>query len=406
MKELNSSVIYKLDSERNLRHSLRRMMFWCKFFGVAPINLNFQTDDRQTIFSFQKCRSNCLFVLHILWSLSILIAIAVSIHYERSFDERDTSSFILKCLYMGEYLFNISNCLLIVIGCHYQRGVYINYFNRIVAIDMEFRECGATTNYSDLDRYVKKFWYCSATFMILATISDLLYYFDWYDFVRSSIIFILSNLLSIVTFIEYFGLLYILKMRYRTITRLLLQLVHQNDERSTKKSFENYTLAVFDVMKTKQNAYQTLTSTMIQRINRLRKIYYDLVMFNEDVHSSFGILIINTTMSSFIVVSTQLYAFYDIARSVDGISDIYLAIYSGVWFILNSVKVLLIVLMNHHVCVEVQFNVLVMCDSCFIALPRGAKSDEFLIFQKSLVTSALYSFKFNKEYRMLQASVS
>ncbi|KAG4069536.1 hypothetical protein HA402_006902 [Bradysia odoriphaga] len=392
MKELNSSLIYKLELERELRRSLRRMIFWCKFFGVAPINLNFQTDAHQNLSFFKILLLNCRFVLHVLWSLLILTAIAISIHYERSFDERDTSSFILKCLYMGEYLFNISNCLLIVIGCHYQRRVYIKYFNRIIDIDMEFRECGVTTNYSQLNGYVKKFWYCSALFMVLATISDLMYYFNLNDFIRSATIFILSNLLTIVTFIAYFGLLYVLKERYKIIQSLLLQLVHQNEELSTRKPVEHYTLAVFDVMNIKKSAYRVPTLTMIQQINRLRKIYYDLAMFNEDINSSFGMLIISTTMSSFIVVSTQLYAFYDIARSRDGISDIYLAIYSGLWFIFNSVKVLLILLLNHHVCVERLRS-------------RGATSREFLIFQKSLVTSALYSFKFNKEYRKLQASL-
>lgn len=356
MKESNLTLIYKLELERNLRRSLQRITFWCKFFGVAPVNLSFEStaEKSQSIFSRQNLKSNFLFVLHVMWSLSILTAISISIYYERSYDERDSTSFILKCLYMGEYLFNIFNCTLIVVGCHYQRRVYNQHFHRIVAIDMEFKECGVTTNYSQLKKYIKKFWYYSASFMLLATISDLMYYFSLKDFVRSAIVFILSNLLTIVTLIEYFGLLYVLKEGYKSICNVLLQLVDQNDEFSKRKSFENHAiLTVFDVMKIRPNAYVDPTLAIIQRLNKLRKIYYDLAMFNEDINTSFGILIISTTMTTFIVVSTQLYAFYDIAKSPDGINDIYLAIYSGLWFIFNSGKVILILLLNHYVCVEV-----------------------------------------------------
>lgn len=353
-KESNSTLIYKLESERNLRHALQRITFWCKFFGVAPVTLNFEpthTHQRQSIFSKENLPSNCRFVLHVLWSVSILTAISVSIYYERSYDERDSTSFILKCLYMGEYLFNIFNCLIIVIGCHYQRRVYSQYFNRIIAIDMELRECGVTNDYSRLDKYIKKFWYCSALFMMVATVSDLMYYFSLKDFVRSAFVFIVSNLLTIVTLIEYFGLLFVLKERYQSICNVLLQLVNQNNSKG--KSYENYTtLILFDMIK--KNAYVDPTVVVMKRLNKLRKIYYDLAMFNEDINESFGILIISIHLTTFIVVSTQLYAFYDIAKSSDGIDNIFLAIYSGLWFIFNSGKVLLILLMNHHVCVEVR----------------------------------------------------
>lgn len=356
MKELNLNLIYKLELENNLRRAVQRITFWCKFFGVTPINLKYEsnTDSYPSIFSKEKPLSNCRFVLHVMWSLLILTAISVCIYYERSYDERDTASFILKCLYMGEYLFNIFNCTLIVVGCHYQRRVYNQYFNRIIGIDMELKECGVTTDYSRLDKYIKKCWYCSALFMMLATISDLLYYFSLKDFVRSAIVFIVSNLLTIVTLIEYFGLLYVLKERYQSICNLLHQLVDQSDELSKKKSIETHaTLTLFDMMKIRQNAYVDPTLAIMQRLNKLRKIFYDLAMFNEDINTSFGILIISITMTTFIVVSTQLYAFYDIAESPDGISDIYLAIYSGLWFFFNSGKVFLILLFNHHVCVEV-----------------------------------------------------
>ncbi len=358
MKELNSTLIYKLDLERNLRRSLQRIMFWCKFFGVAPVNLRFEATTTENIFS----KENCFFILHVVWSLLILIAISICIYFERSYDERDSTSFILKCLYLGEYSFNIFNCSLIVIGCHYQRRMYKNYFNRMIDIDMEFKECGATTDYSRLDKYIKKFWYCSAMFMILSTISDLMYYFSLQDFVRSAILFILSHLLTIVTLIKYFGLLYFLKERYKTICTLLRQLVDQNDEFSKSRSFDHHsTSTLFEMMKIKQNIYVDPALAIVQRINRLRKIYYDLAMFNEDINSSFGILIISTTMTTFIVVSTQLYAFYDIAKSPDGINDINLAVYSGIWFLLNSGKVLLILLLNHHVCVEVKTIEIVFC---------------------------------------------
>lgn len=354
MKELNSSLIYKLELEQNLKRSLQRIIFWCKFFGVAPVNLRLDRTGSETVFSKENLRSNCLFILHITWSVLILTAISICIYYERSYDERDSTSFILKCLYMGEYLFNIFNCTLIVIGCHYQRRMYINYFNRIIDIDMELRECGASTDYSQLRKYIKKFCYCCALFMLLATISDLMYYFNLFDFVRSAIVFIVSNLLTIVTLIEYFALLYVLKERYKIICQLLLKLVNRIDECASRKSCENYaSLTVFDVMKIKQKVYLDSTTEITQQLNRLRKIYYDLAMFNEDINSSFGILIISTTVTTFIVVSTQLFAFYYIAKSADGIDDVYLAIYSGLWFIFNSGKVLLILLLNHHVSVEV-----------------------------------------------------
>lgn len=354
MKELNLKLIYKLELERNLNRSLQRIVFWCKFFGVCPINLNFQYSKETTPTRKENVQSTCLFVLHLMWSLLILTSISISIYYERSYDERDTASFILKCLYMGEYLFNIFNCSLIFIGCHYQQRVYQQYFNKIIDIDMKFHECEVTTDYSKLGKYLKTFWHCSALFMVLATISDLMYYFNLKDFVRSAIVFILSNLLTIVTLIEYFGLLYYLRERYESICDALNHLIEEHNDFSKKKPIEKHaTLTVFDMMKVKQNAYVDPMLATMQQINRLRQIYYDLAIFNEDINSSFGILIISTTMTTFIVISTQLYAFYDIAKSPDGISDTFLAIYSGLWFIFNTVKVFLILLLNHHVCVEV-----------------------------------------------------
>lgn len=280
-------LIYKLNLEKNLKRSLQRTTFWCKFFGVAPINLNFNSSAETQ----NNLQSNCLFVLHIMWSLLILTSISISIYYERSYDERDSSSFILKCLYMGEYLFNIFNCTIIVIGCHYQRQAYKRYFKKIIEIDMEFKECGITTDYSKLEKYLKKFWYCSAMFMALATVSDLLYYFNFKDFIRSAIVFILSHLLTIVTLIEYFGLLYVLKERYQNICIVLNQLIDQSDEFSKKKSFEKlFTLTMHDMVKIKKNAFVDPALAIMQRLNKLRKIYYDLAIFNEDINSSFGIL--------------------------------------------------------------------------------------------------------------------
>lgn len=83
----------------------------------------------------------------------------------------------------------------------------------------------------------------------------------------------------------------------------------------------------------------------------LRKQHAELSRLMTLLNKCFGLLIILTIVAAYIILSTQFYAFYKMTEGFEP-NDIWLTLYTTLWIVLHSGKVLLVLYPINDVCDE------------------------------------------------------
>lgn len=337
MKELNQ--IYKLQSSQDLfRSSLKPLIFLCQIFGVAPVPVSFSQNQ-----NFESFRWRFLKCFHQIWCIWIIIGISTSFYFQHvKFNTIEQYSQIKVLLHIGEYVSIVSTCMACVIGSQMNRNVYNKYFQSLVEIDSKLSDCGSRINFQNLKNFIiKSVAICFLFELVMVSVFAMSFFGEDNSIVRNITLYVIPHIMVLLAIIKYCSLLYAIQERCQNVSVLLkkisFDLLFKKEYRRTQS-----------VMHT-----TTTTNKICHKINCLRLTFLDISKLTTDVNGSFGILIVSILVSTFLILSTEFFAFYEfIERSAP---DLYVPCLSVLWIIFYGGRIIFILRMNHAVNIEVRY---------------------------------------------------
>lgn len=336
MKELDQ--IYKLQSSEELfRSSIKLLIFLCQLFGVAPLPVLFGQHER-----LEAVRWKVFRCFHRIWCGWLIICITTSFYFQHvKFNTIVQYSQIKILLHIGEYVSIISTCTACVIGSQINRNAYNKYFQAIIEIDSKLNECGCRTNFTNLKRFtIKCVAACFLFEFVMVSVFALSLFGEDNSIVRNITLYVIPHIMVLLAIIKYCTLLYAIQERYRSISLLLkkisVDLLFKKEYRQTKTVLQT-----------------AITENKIcQKLNSLRLAFLDIATLTTDVNESFGVLIVSILVSTFLILSTEFFAFYEfIERSAP---DLYEPVLSFLWIIFYGGRISFVLRMNHAVNIEVR----------------------------------------------------
>lgn len=336
---------------QKFHQSIVLFMRVCQLFCAAPLNLKFISSPLDHV---TTRRERCYRYSHAIWCVTVLLCILTSTYFQYLEFDSNELAFLTRILYFGEYISGMVNSAIIIGGCHYQRGRYGNYFHRLVAIDWKIHVAGGKMCYATARLYLRRMLGGYLFFFTVVIITDFMYNrMQARSFFRSSTVYSIPNVISVLALTQYFFLLVCLRLRYRQIIEILTWLP-QDQRRQLNQTpmngkmnlgmaimHANRVSRVFDVVPPPDVTMESM-----------RQVCLDLTDLYSEVNGSFGVLIITTVVSTFLILSIQFYALYTFMENLQR-ENTWLTIYTVLWIILHGGKSFLILYYNNVVNKEV-----------------------------------------------------
>ena len=331
----------KTEKRRNFlqiefNNAIKCFIIWNKVFCSAPVNLEFVSPSKQVFEKTSSSKKNIKLTLHLVWSLLVICCVTTSTYYQNT--EADGSiAFLSRMLYIAEYALGGVNLILIVVGCQYQKKYYLIFFNKFLEVDLNLDKIGLHTNFLKIKRFLNRTLISYSTFFIIVLLIDFLYNkMNIPSFFRSSTVYTLPNVVSLMAVTQYSVGLEIICLKLKMINEYLMKL--------GRRGFKYQNANVISLLTTDFKMYVDHAKIM----NTIRMAHSQLLRLMDDLNESFGILIITTLLASYIILSTQFYAFYTFYEGFVE-NDFSLAIYTFLWIILHGTKIIIIIYSVHNV---------------------------------------------------------
>ncbi|KAJ6636706.1 Gustatory receptor for sugar taste 43a [Pseudolycoriella hygida] len=330
MKVLNE--IYKLQSlEDSFRSSVRPLILLCQMFGVAPLPVSFSQTEKVDGFRWRICGR-----IHQFWCAGIIIAIVTSFYFQHvKFNTIIQYSQIKVLLHIGQYACIIGTCSACVIGSQIQSSSYNKYFQNIIKIDLKLTKWGSRINFVNLKKFIRRcIVLCFSFEVVMVSVFAMSFLGEDNSIVRNIALYIIPHIMVLLTVIKYTSLLYAIQERYQNVNVLL-----------KKVSFD-----LLFKKEYRQKHTPTTENKICQRINGMRLVFLDISKFSADVNGSFGVLVIFILVSTFLILSTEFFAFYEYIEQ--SAPDFYVPVLSLLWIIFYGGRIIFVLRMNHAVNIE------------------------------------------------------
>lgn len=322
---------YRQSIEKDFRESFQYLVLVNQMFCAAPINLR----------SIEpKCFDSIVSAGHLIYGFIICGTVCFATYLQhKHFDA--SIGFLTSVLYMGEYIIGTFNLLLIIVGCQYQKRFYKIFFTRLINVDINLQKCGVQPNLETTRIYLKRSLILYGIFLFAVILVDFLYNDMKVDsFARSSTVYTVPNIVSILALTQYSSVLHFIRDKFRTINEVIVRLI-------TNRSFNdltiNHKLNIISVL-----SLHTGQNGSARVLTILRKQHSELTRLVELLNTCFGLLIVLTLIAAYIILSIQFYAFYRMTEGFDE-NDIWLTLYTCLWVLLHGGKVLLILYPNNDI---------------------------------------------------------
>uniref|UniRef100_A0A2M3ZI42 Gustatory receptor n=1 Tax=Anopheles braziliensis TaxID=58242 RepID=A0A2M3ZI42_9DIPT len=347
---LSNKQLFKSDFQQ----STHRLLRLCQLFGTVPWCVRLYETSKEPARHRWKWR--LIRLANVLESVALMVVVTgatVLQHIEfdcksdfeaAEFDCHKTP-FMTRMLYICEYIMANTVVAMVLVGCHCQRRWYARFAEQLLTIAIEIAGCGGAVDFVRIESFFNRLLACTALYFAGVLLIDFFYNEQQlWAFCRSSAVYTLSNVVNVLGLIQYFYLMYFIFLFYHDMNRLLKGFARQSarsvDRRSTR--LPGYTdvvtpsgTALFD--------YATVLET-------LRKTHLKQYKLIEQVIECFGLLIVLTTVASFVVLSLQFFAIYRATTTRHWTStDTYLLVYTVLWIVLHSAKILMILYPAHLV---------------------------------------------------------
>lgn len=328
---------YRKNVEKEFYKSFETFLRLSQIFCAAPIKLDFLSES-----SILKTFDKVLSITHLMYGFFICSCVCTATYLQHKHFDLEMG-FLSRVLYMGEYIIGTVNLLLVILACQYQRRFYVTFFRRLVNVDINLQKCGVQPNYATTKRYLKRSLIAYASFFVCVIFIDFFYNEMRADsFVRSSTVYTIPNVVSTLALTQYSAVLHYIRDKLKTINAILMQLIMNNSFKEHQQMINNK-LNIISVLS--MNSGQSGTDRIL---NNMRKQHAELSRLTEKLNNCFGILIVLTLLAAYIILSTQFYAFYKMSEGFEE-TEVWLSLYTVLWVILHSGKVLLILYPIHDV---------------------------------------------------------
>lgn len=335
---------------------LRIFLVICQCFGAAPIFLSFVNfSSLSSIPTKRLYRESLKYFLHYAWCTFALCAIisATYFQYEQFDSENNVIIFLTRILYFSEYISGILSTAFIFVGCHYQQNRYGNYFRRFSGTFLKLAIFGVSIDFVETKKTIKRFLFGYSAFFGCVVLTDFMYNrCCWRTFIRTSLVYSMPNIIAAMALAEYFLLLNLLAQCYSKVRQILQKISSVSCEKdfSTQMQFNVLQQELSRLHKSLANRYPLMNDE--QNVEQLRLLCLELNQLHYEITASFGLLIISTIISAFIILSIQFYTLYTIFEGFLK-KDTWLIISTLLWVILHGGKTFLILLFNQFVQDEV-----------------------------------------------------
>lgn len=397
----NSKTFYnKVLLEKQFYASVKILLKLSQLFGAAPINLNIQieslrtqrsrwtsikkpskkknaaqssyTNNNNILLNYDRFKVQTNTFVHRAWCTVIFLALLTAMYSQHQ--EFDVSQrLITRFLYTGVYLMTIVNITITIIGSQWQRHCYSEYIFRFVDIDMQLLGCGGRRkrkSYGELRRFVHILLGIGGAIVGAVIVADMLYnQLIVKYFTRSITIYVVPTVTCLLALSQYVCLLHALNERYADIKMVLQRMSSDvSNKRRASADVDDYrrgdyrmygvlTVMVqsIDASSSSSKGFDSLPYELV--LETLRKVHYELYRLGVDVSGSFGVLVVATVLTTFMILCTQLYAFYTFAEGIQ-VWDVYLFVYTVLWLTLHAGKLYLMLWLNHRVAIQVNLCIL------------------------------------------------
>lgn len=329
---------YRRKTEIQFYNSFKAFIWLNQVFCAAPFCSDLFTSPK----ALKRVHEKFCSVLHLLFGFAVCACVCFAT-YEQSKNHDESMGFLTQILYIAEYIIGTFNLLLVIVGCQYQKKFYAVFFKRLVNVDINLQKCGIQPNYITTKVYLIRSTVVYFVFFISVIIVDFMYNsMHAESFVVSSTVYTIPNIVSTLALTQYATVLHFIRDKLRTINAILRRLVINSNSKDNQNR-----LTIISVLAMDGGRINNLTRVL----DILRKQHAELSRLMELLNDCFGLLIILIIIASYIILSTQFYAFYKISEGFEPV-DVYLTIYTTLWVILHSGKVLLVLYPINDVCDE------------------------------------------------------
>ncbi|XP_049542719.1 putative gustatory receptor 59e, partial [Anopheles darlingi] len=225
------------------------------------------------------------------------------------------------------------------------------FAEQLLTIAVEIASCGGAVDFVRIESFFNRLLACTGLYLAGVLLIDFLYNDQQlWAFCRSSAVYTLTSLVNLLGLIQYFYLMYFIFLFYHDMNRLLKRFAVQSARsvaRPTKRHSLAYRLPGYADVDTSSG---TTLFDYAALLDSLRKTHLKAYTLVEQVNECFGLLIVLTTVASFIVLSLEFFAIYLATTTRHWTStDTYLLVYTVLWIVLHGAKILMILYPAHLV---------------------------------------------------------
>lgn len=313
-----------------------RILFWCsQLFGATPINLNLFTPKSKSTTHIVYLTNG----LHLLWTVGVGTAMIGCMYwmYVSVTIYLDTLNI---CLDMCEFLSSVLNCTIAMVGSNWQRHKFsafsrtLNDLDDQLATGFNLPETVFQSLSNRLSVLVR--WQFAAMVFLNGNTTLLIYIHTAFTNVPLLVgagVYVLPNIILLLTMIQYNSLLFIVRTRIECVGSDLRTIAKQMNA----MSYCQWRLIV----------------GLRTRIQFAQRMYRDLIVLEQAVHRSFGVLMVSTMVTSFLIITIELYEFYAFVNHRFSITLLFHAVD---WLLLHFGKLFLAFYMCSMVGCAVRFT--------------------------------------------------
>ena len=287
------------------KQTIRHFLFACQIFGVIPVDVNFFNEKTSK-------KDEILKIGQILWSTILVSSITCASVYQNlnlSFEQ----DFVSKVLYFGEYAIFILNMLILLYGCHIKVSYYKEFVGKMLELYLSINRFNGQLIFPKLEKRLALFLMGFAVFFGVSLILDYLSNDQIVgDFFRSATVYILPNIIGVLSLEKYRFILYFIGYCYTMINETLqhfasdVTLIPKN-----KIDQKSDSLAIYHVIMSSDN----LSFCYGSMVESLRKVHLRLSRLVVKCNSLFGVIVVITVVDSFAVLARQLFLLYKMSKN-------------------------------------------------------------------------------------------
>uniref|UniRef100_A0A182YNK0 Gustatory receptor n=1 Tax=Anopheles stephensi TaxID=30069 RepID=A0A182YNK0_ANOST len=311
--------------QRNLKRTYHNLLAAGRVFAVVPWDIEpFECVPD----SVQLCRfKKFLRATNVVYSVSIIVAVCVGTLWHQSVPV-SIDFFAIRTLYLAEHVIVNVIVLLAMVTCWRLRSTYPTVGSELLATGERLYVCEGSIDFHQAETTIQKLEFGSLLYVCAVVMMDFLLIGDSScNLVCRTLVYTLPSTIHVFALQQYVGMHLVVYYYFRAINSVLTLCEDLNCKKAPKCA---------DLLEVLRSVHLRLSNLIVQ------------------VNDCFGPLTVCTVLSSFVVLTLQLFSLYKATSGKRSWSsnDSLRLVYSLLWIGLHSAKVLLILCPAHRARLE------------------------------------------------------